>query len=51
MNKAIEAILNQWTDAEEVRLHAGEIDVETMRTVLAITRAMASEIREVLEDG
>ena len=30
--------------AEEIRLHAGEIDPETMRTVLAVTRGMAREV-------
>ena len=51
MSKAVEAILNRWTDAEEIRLRAGEIDPGTMQTVLAVTRAMARQIREELNNG
>lgn len=48
MQEDIEAVLKCWTDGEEIRLRAGEIDRETMRTVLAVTRAMAWNVREVL---
>ena len=51
VSKEMEIILDRWTNAEEIRLRAGEIDSETMRTVLAVTNAMAREIREELSDG
>ncbi len=49
VSKEMEMILDRWTNVEEIRLHAGEIDSETMRTVLAVTNAMARQIRAVLE--
>ncbi len=45
----IESVLKRWTDAEEIRLRAGEIDRETMRTVLAVTNGMAREVRRAYE--
>ena len=42
----IETVLERWTNAEEIRLRAGEIDPNTMRDILAVTRAMAREIRK-----
>jgi len=41
----LETILTRWTDAEEIRLRAGEIDPDTMRTVLAVANGMAGEVR------
>ncbi len=46
----IPAILERWTDAEEIRLMAGEIDPATMRDILAVTNGMAREIRAALEE-
>ncbi len=50
MYKEIEVILERWTNAEEIRLRAGEITPDEMRTVLAVTRAMAREIRKELSN-
>lgn len=43
---ALTRVVNRWTNAEEIRLRAGEIDTETMRTVLAVTRGFAAEVLE-----
>ncbi len=50
MNDDIEKILKRWTNAEEIRLRAGEIDPDTMRDILAVTNGMAREIREIIND-
>jgi len=50
MTDTIEEILDRWTRPDSVRLHAGEIGFDEMLTVLAITRAMARQIREALID-
>jgi len=46
MTDTVEQVINRWTNAEEIRLRAGEIDPETMRTVLAVMRGFAFEVRE-----
>jgi hypothetical protein len=48
MSDSIKQVLERWTNAEEIRLRAGEIDPETMITVLAVTRGMAFEIEEAI---
>jgi len=50
MTDTIEQLVVRWTDAEEIRLRAGEIDTETMRTVLAVTRAFAAQVLEWNDD-
>jgi len=50
MADTIEQLVVRWTDAEEIRLRAGEIDTETMRTVLAVTRAFAAQVLEWNDD-
>lgn len=47
----IETILARWTNAEEIRLRAGEIDPDTMRDVLAVTNGMAREIQRALKEN
>lgn len=46
MSDTMEDVLARWMNAEEIRLRAGEIDPETMRTVLAVTRGFASQVRD-----
>ncbi len=48
MSYTIEQVIERWTNAEEIRLRAGEIDQETMRTVLAVTRGFAFDVREAV---
>jgi hypothetical protein len=43
-NAELEKVIERWTNAEEIRLRAGEIDPEEMRTVLAVTRGFAYEL-------
>lgn len=50
MNEAIETILNRWTDINEILLRAGEMTAQERRTVLAVTNAMAREIRKELNN-
>ena len=50
MADTIEQLVVRWTDAEEIRLRAGEIDTETMRTVLAVTRGFAAQVLEWNDD-
>jgi len=50
MTDTINNALNRWTNAEEIRLRAGEIEPKEMRTILAVTRAMAREIRAIMEE-
>ena len=50
MAATIEQLVLRWTAAEEIRLRAGEIDTETMRTVLAVTRAFAAQVLEWNDD-
>lgn len=49
MIKKIEKILDRWTNINEILLHAGEMTAQERRTVLAVTTAMATEIRRELE--
>lgn len=51
MMKNIEEILERWTNLQEILLRAGEMTAQERRTVLAVTEAMAREIREELEDS
>ena len=48
MNEAIEIILDRWNKINEILLRAGEMTAQERRTVLAVTNAMAPEIREEL---
>ena len=50
MADTIDQLVLRWTDAEEIRLRAGEIDTETMRTVLAVTRGFAAQVLEWNDD-
>lgn len=50
MTDTIDDVLNRWTNAEEIRLRAGEIDRETMRTVLAVMNGMAREVRQASKE-
>ncbi len=49
--KNIEAILDRWTNISEILLRAGEMSAQERRTVLAVTNAMAREIRKELENS
>ena len=46
MTDTVQEVIERWTDAEEIRLRAGEIDAETMRTVLAVMNGFASQVNE-----
>ncbi len=50
MREEIETILKRWTDINEILLRAGEMTAQERRTVLAVTNAMAREIRRELSD-
>lgn len=50
MREKIETILDRWTDINEILLRAGEMTAQERRTVLAVTNAMAREIRRELKD-
>jgi len=50
MREAIETILDRWTDINEILLCAGEMTAQERRTVLAVTNAMAREIRKELNN-
>lgn len=50
MREKIETILNRWTDINEILLRAGEMTAQERRTVLAVTNAMAREIRKELNN-
>lgn len=50
MREKIEIILNRWTNIDEILLRAGEMSAQEKRTVLAVTNAMAREIRRELSD-
>lgn len=49
MKDRIEAILVRWTNISEILLRAGEMTADEKRTVLAVTNAMAREIRNELK--
>ncbi len=49
MTANIEAILDRWTNLQEILLRVGEMSAQERRTVLAVTNAMAREIRKELE--
>lgn len=49
--KNIEVILDRWTDINEIQLRAGEMSAQERRTVLAVTEAMAREIKKELKDS
>lgn len=48
MREEIETILTRWTDINEILLRTGEMTAQERRTVLAVTNAMAREVREAL---
>lgn len=50
MREEIEAILDRWTNIQEILLRVGEMTAQERRTVLAVTNAMAREIRKELKD-
>lgn len=45
----IEEILDRWTNINEILLRTGELSAQEKRTVLAVTNAMAREIRKELD--
>ena len=49
MTDTIEQVLSRWTDAEEIRLRAGEIDSDTMRDILVVTQAMGRQVRDACD--
>jgi len=50
MREAIETILDRWTDINEILLRTGEMTAQERRSVLAVTNAMAREIRKELNN-
>lgn len=50
MREKIEAILNRWTDINEILLRVGEMTAQERRTVLAVTNGMAREVRGALTE-
>ncbi len=46
MTDTVKEVLERQTNAEEIRLRAGEIDAETMQTVLAVVNGFASQVRD-----
>ena len=50
MREAIEMILDRWTDINEILLRTGEMTAQERRSVLAVTNAMAREIRKELNN-
>ena len=45
-NTEINEIIAKWTNPEEIRLRAGEIDPDTMLTVLAVMNAFGREVAD-----
>lgn len=37
-------VIDRWMDPDHIRLHAGEVTAQEMRTVLAVLRAIRAEI-------
>ena len=50
MREKIETILDRWTDINEILLRTGEMTAQEKRTVLAVTNAMAREVRRALAE-
>lgn len=40
-------VIDLWLDPDHIRLHAGEMTAQEMRTVLAVLRAIRAEVRRV----
>ncbi len=40
------SIIQQWTSADHIRLHAGELAAQEMRTVKAVVNAILAELPE-----
>ena len=39
-------VCDKWMNPDYIRLHAGEMTAQEMRSVLAVVKAIAAEIRE-----
>jgi hypothetical protein len=37
-------VLDRWLDPDHIRLHAGEVSAQEMRTVLAVLRAVRADL-------
>jgi hypothetical protein len=37
-------VLDKWLDPDHIRLHAGELTAQEMRTVLAVLRAVRADL-------
>lgn len=42
---------DKWQDPDHIRLHAGELTMQEMRTVLAVLRAIRWEINELHKEN
>lgn len=40
-------VLDRWLNPDHIRLHAGEMTAQEMRSVIAVLRAIRSEIAEL----
>ena len=45
----LNAILDDWLNPEEIRLRGGDISPKIMRDILAVTGAIAREIRKEMK--
>jgi hypothetical protein len=45
----IQAILKNWQRADHIRLHAGEMTAQEMRSVKAVVRAIEANINRVID--
>ena len=44
-------IIDKWLDPDHIRLHAGEMTNQEMRSVLAVLRAVRAELGRPLQHG
>lgn len=47
----LRAVLRRWQRADYIRLHAGEMTAQEMRSVLAVLKAVSLEIEAYLPDA
>ena len=40
------AVMDRWLDPDHIRLHAGEMTTQEMRSVLAVLRAVRAELAQ-----
>ncbi len=45
----LELLCNKWTNSQEVKLRAGEMDAQEERTAMAVLNAFAREVRDTVE--